>query len=107
MMADKCLPFFPQTKGILEVCSTREQWYRQIEGERNWSWRIATRTPEKLLPTSRHTHDRVIATHMNIPIVDQHRFSDGMQACSCILIVIGNRFFTQIAASHHQCGWSS
>ena len=44
---------------------------------------------------------------MNVAIVCQHTLSYGGQACSRIIVAVGDGFIAQIATGHHQDSWAA
>src|SRR5579884_4540644 len=106
-MADECLATLAQAEGVLEMPATGQHGLRQLEGQRDWLRDVATRTPEKLLATGNDTHHRVIAAHMDGAIMREHAIGNRGEPRARIIVLIGYWLIAQVAAGHHQRGWSA
>src|SRR6266404_5921766 len=102
MMAHEGVALFAQAKSVLEMSAAREDRLNEANCDGDGLRRIAPRAADQQFLFADDPRHRIVAAHMNLPIMNQEVFSDLTESAQRIVVFVSDGLFTQISAGHHQ-----
>src|SRR5262245_50201621 len=104
MMADKRHAILAERKGPLELSADRQEGNRAFDRQLDRRRRIAARSPKRQHLIINNLYDRIVAAHMDRPIVTQINVGDARKTLKGIVIEGSDRLIRDVAARHHEDG---
>ena len=101
MLADESVVVAGQAEGIFQFRAAGQDLFR-LEGQVNGIGGIAAGATQGHRLIFGHHKDAVIVAGVNTAVVHQKIIGDITQPVKGLIVIFGNRLFTEVGAGHHQ-----
>ncbi len=101
MVAHEGIALSGETEGIFQLGSTGQHALHR-EGELDRKRNIASRPSEERGPPFHHPGDRIVASDVNLAIVQKEVIRDLCEPDQSFFVLVSDRFVADVAARHHQ-----